>query len=245
MKSIQGRRTLCALTALALALPLFGLWQSPALAQAAAGKEPRISLALRDTPLRAALELLFRQTGRQFAVEAAAPNVPVTLNLRDATLSRALRVITRLAGVTYRKEGDVYVVGLRVPSPVEPVTTEVTPPQAQLPTEITAEKISVQYNSAAILALALGGAVAPTEDQAQPGIGGGGFGGGYGGYGGAMSGYGGFGGGMGGFGGGYSGLGGFSGGLGNAFGGYGGTGGSFGAGTGAAVGPQFRRRGRF
>src|SRR5215208_5327107 len=115
----SGGRILCALSTLALGLSMLALPQLPANAQAAAGSEPKISLTLRDTPLRSALELLFQQSGLQHAVEAAVPNIPVTLNLRDATFATALRVITRLAGVTYRKEGDVYVVGLRQPPPVE------------------------------------------------------------------------------------------------------------------------------
>jgi hypothetical protein len=66
-----------ALAPLALALPLLAHGQTSAHAQAAAGAEPKISLTLRDTPLRTALELLFQQSGLQHAVEAAVPNLPV------------------------------------------------------------------------------------------------------------------------------------------------------------------------
>src|SRR5262249_31983646 len=155
-----------ALASLALALPLLALRPAPADAQAAPGgqaaavAEPKISLTLRDTPLRTALELLFQQSGMQHAVEAAVPNIPVTVNVRDATFATALRVITRLAGVTYRKEGDVYVVGLRQPPAAEPTTTETAPTeQAQSPTEPIAEKIPVQFNHASIFSYAFGGAV--------------------------------------------------------------------------------------
>jgi hypothetical protein len=168
-------------------------------------------------------------------VETGVPNVPITVNLRNTPFSTALRVLVRLAGVTYRKEGDVFVVGLRQP-PVDRTASEVAPPsEAQIPSAPTWDKIRVQYPSAAILGYALGGIILPREDQVQPGIGGlGGFGGGHG------AGFGSFGGG--GFGGGRFGL--FGGGL----GGYGS--GSFGSGAstrsrGSATGPRFRRGGRF
>jgi hypothetical protein len=274
MRRTNGRRAWHTMASLALALPLLALGQTPAGAQAtgdgpAAGAEPRISLTLRDTPLRTALELLFQQSGQQHAVEAAVPNVPVTVNLRDATFATALRVITRLASVTYRKEGDVYVIGLRQPPAVETTTTERTPPEtAQTPTEQTSEKIPIQFNHAAIFAYAFGGTVLPTEDQIQSGGGGGlggGYGGGYGGglggsayggfgggfgggYGGGIGGLGGFGGGLGGFGGGLGGFGGGLGGFGGGLGGYGGGLGGFGGTSGFGGytgGPGFRSGGRF
>jgi hypothetical protein len=236
----SGRRITTALTSLALGLTVLTLPQLPASAQAAAGSEPKISLTLRDTPLRSALELLFQQSGLQHAVEAAVPNIPVTLNLRDATFATALRVITRLAGVTYRKEGDVYVIGLRQPPAVETTTTEIAPPeQAATATEQTWEKIPIQFNSAVIFSLAFGGTQLPTEVDVQGGggFGGGGFGGG--GFGGGGFGGGGFGGGGfggGGFGGG--GLGGFGGG-GFGGGGLGGFGGGFDGGFGGGLGGGF------
>jgi hypothetical protein len=242
MRRTKGSGAWCAL---ALALPLLALGQNAARAQAAggqtaAGAEPKISLTLRDTPLRTALELLFQQSGLQHAVEAAVPNIPVTVNLRDSTFATALRVITRLAGVTYRKEGDVYVIGLRPPPAVESTTTETAPPeQAQTPTEQTWEKIPIQFNHAAIFAYAFGGTVLPTEDQVQSG-GGGGYGGGYGGglggggYGGGYGG--GLGGGLGGGGFGGGGLGGFGGGGLGGFGGGGFGGGLGGGGFGGGLG---------
>ncbi|HEV8454983.1 MAG TPA: hypothetical protein VGQ24_08840, partial [Gemmatimonadales bacterium] len=218
-----------------------------------AGAGPRISLTLRDTPLRTALELLFQQSGLQHAVESAVPNLPVTVNLRDTAFASALRVITRLAGVTYRKEGDVYLISLRQPPAVEPTTAEaLVPEQPQLPTEPTVEKIPVLFNSAAIFAFAFRGTVLPTEDQVLSGggLGGGsgtgltgglsGAGGGWG-IGGGIGGMNGFGGLNGGLGGVGNGLGGLGSGLGNVGGGLG-IGGS-GNGSYGNV-PVFPRRGR-
>jgi hypothetical protein len=196
-----------ALAALVLAVPLLALAQSRAWAEQAAGAGPRISLTLRDTPLRAALELLFEQSGQQHAVEAAVPNVPLTVNLRDAEFTTALRVITRLAGVTYRKERDVYVIGLRLPATVEPASLEAAAPaQPETPAAPSVEKIPILANHVAIFAYAFNGTLLPTEEQVQ----GGGFGG-------LGSGYGGL-------------AGGFGNGLGSGFGGPGGLGSGFGNG---------------
>jgi hypothetical protein len=249
MRQTRGRRLLCALAPIALAVPLFALRPSPAHAEDASGAGSRINLTLRDTPLRTALELLFQQSGLQHAVEAAVPNVPVTVNLRETTFASALRVLTRLAGVTYRKEGDVYVITLRQPPAVEPTTTEAAVPEPpQRSTEPTVEKIPVLFNDAVIFAYAFRGSVLPTPDQVQSG--GIGQGGGYGN--GLTGGFGGPGAGLG-MGGGIGGLNGFgelNGGLGNGLGSfgsgnYGGLGSGLGTGSGLGNGlypggPAFR-----
>src|SRR5439155_26929438 len=102
---------------------------TPSGAGAAPAAAP-ITLSLRDTPLRTALETLFTGTGLQHAVEPAVPNYPITLDIRDVPFSTALRTLLRLAPqVTYRKEGDIYVIGMRQPQ-VEQTTAEqeVQPP---------------------------------------------------------------------------------------------------------------------
>src|SRR5687768_13038651 len=77
-----------------------------------------ISLNLRDVPLRTALQTLFQNSGLQHAIEPTVPNYPITMKLRAVPFRTALRTMMRLApGVTYRKEGDVYLIGLRRPAP--------------------------------------------------------------------------------------------------------------------------------
>jgi hypothetical protein len=216
MRQPHRRRTLAVILWLLFAVPFLAPWQGPAIAEEAGGAGPTISLTLRDTPLRSAMELLFQQSGQQHAVEAAVPNIPITVNLRDATFATALRVVTRLAGVTYRKEGDVYVIGLRPPPVVETTTTEATAPeQPQAPSEPAVEKIPLQSTSAAIFAYLFNGRVAPGEEQVM------GAGSGLGaGYGGGVSG----------------GLGGLNGGFGNSLGGLNGGLGGLNSGLGGALG---------
>jgi hypothetical protein len=231
MRQPHRRRILSVILWLMFAVPFFAPWQAPAIAEQAESAGPTISLTLRDTPLRSAMELLFQQSGQQHAVEAAVPNIPITVNLRDATFATALRVVTRLAGVTYRKEGDVYVIGLRPPPVVETTTTEAAAPdQPQAPSEPAVEKIPLQSTSAAIFAYLFNGRVAPGEEQVMGA--GSGLGAGYGG--GLSGGLGGLNGGFGnGLGAGLGGLGGLNGGLGGgALGGLGGLNGTLGGGVG-------------
>jgi hypothetical protein len=231
MRQPHRRRILSVILGLVFAVPFVAPWQGPAIAEEAGGAGPRISLTMRDTPLRSAMELLFQQSGQQHAVEAAVPNIPITVNLRDATFATALRVVTRLAGVTYRKEGDVYVIGLRPPPVVETTTTEAAAPeQPQAPSEPAVEKIPLQSTSAAIFAYLFNGRVAPGEEQVMGA--GSGLGSGFGG--GLSGGLGGLNGGFGnGLGAGLGGLGGLNGGLGGgALGGLGGLNGTLGGGVG-------------
>src|SRR5262249_36129851 len=142
----------------------------------------------------------------------------------------ALRTILRLAGATYRKDTNIYLLGPRVQQvEVAQPTAELTLPEtapANQAAEQAWEKIPGQYQNARILGAALGAIALATEGQVSP------AGGGYGGYGGlGGAGLGGFGNGLGGGGlgaygsiGGLNGLGGLGNGLGNLGNGLGGLG---------------------
>jgi hypothetical protein len=190
-------------------------------AQQAPETKAKITLDLKEVPLRSAIEALFDKTGLQYAVETVTPNTPVTLSLHDVDFTTALRTLTRLAGVTYRKESSIFLVGPRRAQPpaAEPVAENlaVAAPAGPARGEQTWEKIPILFNSAAVLAYALGGQILPTEDQLHRG--------GYGGYGGGGYGLNGFGG--------NGGLGGYGGrsGLGGGMSGYGGRNG-YGSGLG-------------
>jgi hypothetical protein len=216
--------------------------------------EKKVTLNLKDVPLRSAIDALFQGTGLQYSVDPNVPNVPVTLNIRDVGLQPALRILLRQAavavpGLTVSREGDIFVVKIRQAVVAPPAQTEDAPPEyGDAQTDVTWEKIPVQFNNAAVFALAFGGQMLPTEaDVIMQGSGGGqggfGGGGGFGGQGGGGFGGGGFGGQGGGFGGGGFGGGGFGGGGlggggfgGGGFGGGGLGGGGFGGGGGLGGG---------
>jgi hypothetical protein len=214
---------------------------TPTLAQAAPATSAQggnVTITLRDAPLRTALQTLFEGSGLQHAVEPTVPNYPITLDIRDVPFQTALRTMLRLApGITFRKEGDIYIIGMRQQTVEQPtVGQDITQPDTTTAVaEAQYEKIPLNYSNYQVMGYVLGAIPIPTEDLVQGGGGGGGgFGGGVGGYsgggglGGGGLGGGGFGGGGlggGGFGGG--GLGGFGGG---GFGGGGLGGGGFGGG---------------
>jgi hypothetical protein len=212
---------------------------APAAAPAAASQPAPITLSLRDLPLRTALEALFNGTGLQHAVEPAVPNYPITLDIRDVPFSTALRTLLRLSpGVTYRKERDIYVIGMRQPPAGQPTAQEaVQPPdQTSARPEYRYEKVPLNFTHYEVMGYILGGTSFPTENQISGGGGGigGGIGGGYGGGLGGSSG--------GGYGGGGLRGGGLRGGIGGGGGlsGFGGGGGLGGLG-GGYVGPRNNR----
>jgi type II secretory pathway component HofQ len=93
----------------------------PIVANAAPVAARRVTLHLKEVPLRQALEQLFEGTGLQFAIAPDVPNPPITIELRDEEFATALRQIVRLSAVaTYRKEGSIYIIGVRSPEATEP-----------------------------------------------------------------------------------------------------------------------------
>src|SRR5262249_47997948 len=106
---------------------------------------------------------------------------PVTLDIHGIPFDTALRTLLRLVpGATYRKEGEIYIVGMRESAP-QSTGIESEPPA---PVEAAAAesgeqvvRIPLNYLHPAILAYVLNGRLVPTEDQIQSGFGG--YGGGY------------------------------------------------------------------
>ena len=208
--------------------------------RAADDTDRKVSVNLRDIPLRSAIDSLFSGTGLQYSVDPNVLNVPVTLNLRDIGLQSALRLLVRQAataqpGLTFSKDGDIYVIKIRQPVAAAPQVQDEPPPEyTEKATEFTWEKIPIQFNNVMVFTLAFGGTMLPTEAdviQAGSGMGGNGMNGMGGGFGNSMGG--GFGNSMGGgFG---NGMGnGFGNGMGNGFGS--GLGGSYGSGVGGGLG---------
>src|SRR5689334_7357554 len=109
----------------ALALLLMATGFGAAAAGAAPGDTPpreekRVSLNLRQTPLRQALAMLFEGSGFNYAVENEVSDPPITLRLTDQPFTAALRTLIRLAaaqapGLAYRKEEDLFRIYLRRP----------------------------------------------------------------------------------------------------------------------------------
>jgi hypothetical protein len=87
-------------------------------APAPADGERKLTLSMRDAPLRAVIEQVFAGSGRGYTIAPNVPDVPITLSLRDVSLETALRTVIRQAsasvpGLTHAREGDVYVIRIR------------------------------------------------------------------------------------------------------------------------------------
>jgi len=71
--------------------------------------ERKISLNLKDAPLRSALEMVFRGAGLQYAIEPNVPNIPITLSVREVSARQALRLILRQASTAMPKGWSITV----------------------------------------------------------------------------------------------------------------------------------------
>ena len=271
---MQRHALLGSLAGLALALGATGAWaQGPGnLPPGDNGNPPtsittttrardtdRVTLDLRDVPIRDALDALFRGRQAGYVLDNSVAQNPVTVNalIRDQPFDVALNTILRSAGLRATRQQGTYLITVRQPvdqtgmaTATAPTTTDVTA------TDTTAQQTTVVkiplFHASPEVAQLLGGTMIPPDGSqfsGGGGIGGGGLGGfggsnfGGGGFGGSSFGGGGFGGmssfgggGLGGFGGssfGGGGLGGFGGSSfgGGGFGGIGGGGiGGFGGG---------------
>ena len=182
--------------------------QQAASGPSVAAENQKITLALRDAPLRTVLDQIFSSSGLQYTVDSNVPDVLVTLNLRDTSIQQALRTVVSIArsqipGLALRKEGDLFMIQIKAATPPPAPAEEAPPEDTDAETTTTWEKIPIQFNSvlAVLQGLATGGfGVIPTEYQIQSstngmggGMGGGtgsGMGGGFGGNGSGSSGFG-------------------------------------------------------
>ena len=157
--------------ALALAPLLAPVTASAAPAQPAArGEASNVTLALRDAPLRTALQTLFQGSGLQHAVEPTVPNYPITLDIREVPFSTALRTMLRLApGVTFRKEGDIYIIGMRQPQVEQPTVGQDIQPAGPDPGggRSPIREVPLNFTNYQVMGYILGGVPIPTEDQVQ------------------------------------------------------------------------------
>ena len=189
-----------------------------------------VTVDLRDSPIRAALDGLFRQRNVDFQLDPAIDGF-VTIKLTEQPFETALRLILRSATtpLTYRKEGGIFI--------VEPRKT-ITDPSVNAPaidptiganptSDVKLGVLQLTYADPYDLQGILQIQILDVATRTRQGTGGGGGQtGGAGGRGGGLGGGGGFGGG------GFGGGGGQTGGFGGGGGGFGGGGGGFGGGGG-------------
>jgi type II secretory pathway component GspD/PulD (secretin) len=124
--------------------------------------DKKVTLNLKDIPLKSAIDALFAGTGLQYSVDPNVQNVPVNLTIRDVGLQAALRLLIRQAatlqpGLTFSKDGDIYVIKIRKEAPQSAAPTEEAPPEyTDQATEFNWERIPIQFNNVAVFTLAFG-----------------------------------------------------------------------------------------
>lgn len=147
---------------LSICLPLFaGAVAAAADEPGAAEAQETVTLDLKDVDIRVAIEALFRNTGRNFAIDQNVSGTIPVLSFKDVPFETALRQLTRSAGLVFRVDGDIYIISRKPESTEIPYTTpEPLPVVQQEPTtsELRVEKITLNYSSPSeILAIMSGG----------------------------------------------------------------------------------------
>lgn len=231
-----------------LVLTSSGLWAQNAADTAADPRKTMINnLNLENSPVRAAINLLFEYVP-QLNV-AISPDVEgyISVKLSNVTFEEALRTICRIniPQLQSRKDGNTYTISVKKAADATAVTpgVETALTEEEPVVERRVQKISLNFTSASDIGAIFGATIA-TSRANQFTMGGGGGYGGSSGFGGSSYGGSSFGGGMGGFGGSSFGGSSFGGGMGG-FGGssYGGGGYNRGGGFGSSFGGGYGRGG--
>ncbi|HTE17446.1 MAG TPA: STN domain-containing protein, partial [Armatimonadota bacterium] len=98
--------------------------QASALQQEVVAGGRKVSLHLREVPLRAALDSIFADSPEDFTMDAEIPDIRLTAKVDGLTVPAAVRLLVRLAsvhvpGLTFHREGRLYRVLVQVAAPDE------------------------------------------------------------------------------------------------------------------------------
>lgn len=126
-------RMTLARTALAIVLGATGLLAAPGAFAQNAPEQAVVDLNLKDADMKAAIQVLMKQTGLAIIFEASEDPFPkVTLNLPRVSAEKALEYICQAAGVFYRRDDNgVYIISRKKPAdPEAPVAPTIKPAPA-------------------------------------------------------------------------------------------------------------------
>lgn len=119
------------------------------LAQSDDKSQQKITLELKDTPIRSALDTLFKGRGLNYVIDPTVGGNVGSLSLRDVPFDVALKMLLKSVDppLVYRKEGDVYLISVKK----EQVYTDVPPTTTDIPTtdteaeDVKMEKITLNF----------------------------------------------------------------------------------------------------
>jgi type II secretory pathway component GspD/PulD (secretin) len=111
-----------------------------------------VSMNLKETDVRAAIESLFRGSGKNFAIEPDVSGVIPDASFQDVSFLVALRTLVKTAGCVYRVDNDVYLIAKKpTATSTEPTASQAladaTPVDATSTSETIIEKINLSFLS--------------------------------------------------------------------------------------------------
>jgi type II secretory pathway component GspD/PulD (secretin) len=98
----------------------------------AADNEELVTIDLKDVDAKTAIDVLFKSTGRQFAVDAQVTGYIPIFSVKDTPFDVALKTLCKTAGLVYRVDNNIYIISKK------PDTTEMMRQPESVPTELAA-----------------------------------------------------------------------------------------------------------
>ena len=153
----------------------------PAVVSAADANE-LITIDFKDLDVNAAIEAMFRNTGRNFAIDPEAKDVRIgSLSFKGVPFDQALKNLLKSAGLTYRMDTNIYLiskkasVGPGLGGPVIPTADPIASIDVTTTKETIIDKVPLSNTGASEILGMMGG---NTGSGTSGGYGGGGYGGG-------------------------------------------------------------------
>lgn len=120
-----------------------------------------VSIDLKDVDVRSALEILFKNTGKNFTIDQDVSGVIPSISFKDVPFDLALKNIARTSGLTYRIDKDIYLISKRQEA-ATPAVDPNTIPQSAIQDEPETqdseiEKIQLNFSSATDVLNAMNG----------------------------------------------------------------------------------------
>ena len=155
-------KTSCRVMALCVAA-VAALAMACAVYAADASSQP-VNLELKDVDAKAAIEALFKNSGRNYAIDGEVQGTVIpSVSFRDVAFDQALRNLLKTAGLVYRVDGDIYLISRKPTVAMNPaagtaaITTEVAAVDTTTAEETTIEKVPLSNTGASEILSLMGG----------------------------------------------------------------------------------------
>ena len=106
----------------------------------AADDDAPVTLDLKDVDVKAAIESLFRGTGRNFSIAQDVDGTIPSLSFRNVPFNQALKNLLKTAGLVYRVENSVYMINKKPDVTATTTTTQTTTTETETKDDTTTEE---------------------------------------------------------------------------------------------------------